>query len=272
MVEHHGGAAVGAGLDHQVAHGAAAVGAQGHGDRGLELRLGGDGHHVGAAGGLRVGPGHRRRPVAGHVGPALPPGADGVGDLLPGHADAQAHRVGPGRLEQRGQQRQGGELPLLGPGRRSGEVLHGVGGGSRGPRGARRGGRAPRAAAVGVRDVAVLAGGALPRRGGRLVAGHLRHGGGAVADGDLLRRPDGLAAGGRHVGEHHGAGLGGLLVLQRLVAHDLRAQPTAPSICSSMSRFSSRAYSIGSSRAMGSTKPRTIIAIASSSAMPRLIR
>ncbi len=49
-------------------------------------------------------------------------------------------------------------------------------------------------------------------------------------------------------------------------------QPTEPSICSSMSRLSSSAYSIGSSRAMGSTKPRTIIAIASSSDRPRLIR
>ncbi len=49
-------------------------------------------------------------------------------------------------------------------------------------------------------------------------------------------------------------------------------QPTAPSICSSMRRLSSRAYSIGSSLAIGSTKPRTIIAIASSSAMPRDIR
>src|SRR5215813_10311603 len=49
-------------------------------------------------------------------------------------------------------------------------------------------------------------------------------------------------------------------------------QPTAPSICSSMSRFSSSAYSIGSSRAIGSTKPRTMVAIASSSVMPRLIR
>ena len=48
--------------------------------------------------------------------------------------------------------------------------------------------------------------------------------------------------------------------------------PTAPSICSSISRLSSRAYSIGSSLAMGSTKPRTTIAIASSSVMPRLIR
>src|SRR5262249_56371773 len=34
-------------------------------------------------------------------------------------------------------------------------------------------------------------------------------------------------------------------------------QPTAPSICSSISRFSSSAYSIGSSRAIGSTHPRT---------------
>ena len=49
-------------------------------------------------------------------------------------------------------------------------------------------------------------------------------------------------------------------------------QPTAPSICSSMSRLSSRAYSIGSSLAIGSMKPRTIIAIASSCSMPRDIR
>ena len=49
-------------------------------------------------------------------------------------------------------------------------------------------------------------------------------------------------------------------------------QPTAPSICSSISLFSSSAYSIGSSRAIGSTKPRTIVAIASSSVRPRLIR
>ena len=51
-----------------------------------------------------------------------------------------------------------------------------------------------------------------------------------------------------------------------------RHQPTAPSICSSMSRLSSRAYSMGSSLAMGSTKPRTIMAIASSSSMPRDMR
>ena len=51
-----------------------------------------------------------------------------------------------------------------------------------------------------------------------------------------------------------------------------RHQPTAPSIWSAISRFSSSAYSIGSSRAIGSTKPRTMVAIASSSVMPRLIR
>jgi glutamine phosphoribosylpyrophosphate amidotransferase len=61
-----------------------------------------------------------------------------------------------------------------------------------------------------------------------------------------------------------GAGLERLLVGRR--------QPTAPSICSSISRFSSSAYSIGSSRAMGSTNPRTMVAAASSSVMPRLMR
>jgi len=49
-------------------------------------------------------------------------------------------------------------------------------------------------------------------------------------------------------------------------------QPTAPSICSSISRFSSSAYSMGSSRAIGSTNPRTMVAIASSSVRPRLMR
>ena len=58
--------------------------------------------------------------------------------------------------------------------------------------------------------------------------------------------------------------------LERLLED--RPQPTAPSICSSISRFSSSAYSIGSSRAMGSTKPRTMVAAASSSVMPRLMR
>ena len=48
--------------------------------------------------------------------------------------------------------------------------------------------------------------------------------------------------------------------------------PTEPSICNSISRLSSSAYSMGSSLAIGSTKPRTTIAIASSSVSPRLIR
>ena len=60
--------------------------------------------------------------------------------------------------------------------------------------------------------------------------------------------------------------------MRSIRARSGRRQPTAPSICSSIRRLSSRAYSIGSSRAIGSTKPRTIIAIASSSVMPRLIR
>src|SRR5690625_2320236 len=59
---------------------------------------------------------------------------------------------------------------------------------------------------------------------------------------------------------------------ERVVFSCGRHQPTAPSICSSISRFSSRAYSMGSSRAIGSTKPRTIIAIASASSIPRDIR
>lgn len=59
---------------------------------------------------------------------------------------------------------------------------------------------------------------------------------------------------------------------QRLDGLQAHGQPTAPSICSSISRLSSSAYSMGSSRAIGSTKPRTIIAIASSSDRPRLIR
>ncbi len=49
-------------------------------------------------------------------------------------------------------------------------------------------------------------------------------------------------------------------------------QPTEPSIWSSMSRFSSTAYSMGSSRVMGSMNPFTIIAVASTSVSPRLRR
>src|SRR4051794_18445031 len=48
--------------------------------------------------------------------------------------------------------------------------------------------------------------------------------------------------------------------------------PTEPSICSWISRFSSTAYSSGSSFVIGSTKPDTIIALASASESPRLIR
>ena len=79
--------------------------------------------------------------------------------------------------------------------------------------------------------------------------------------------PDLLAPGGhRVVGQVEGA--------HRVkVGGDIEAhQPTAPSICSSISRLSSRAYSIGSSFAIGSMKPRTIIAIASSCSMPRDMR
>ncbi len=48
--------------------------------------------------------------------------------------------------------------------------------------------------------------------------------------------------------------------------------PTEPSISIWMSRLSSTAYSIGSSRVNGSMKPNTIIDIASDSFKPRLIR
>jgi len=53
---------------------------------------------------------------------------------------------------------------------------------------------------------------------------------------------------------------------------DRGAHPTLPSISSSISRFSSTAYSSGSSFAIGSMKPRTMSAMASSSLIPRLIR
>src|SRR5437667_640298 len=51
-----------------------------------------------------------------------------------------------------------------------------------------------------------------------------------------------------------------------------RRHPTEPSICSWIRRFISTAYSIGSSFTIGSMKPETIIAAASSLPMPRLIR
>src|SRR5207253_5427303 len=49
-------------------------------------------------------------------------------------------------------------------------------------------------------------------------------------------------------------------------------QPTEPSIWSWISRFISTAYSSGSSFVIGSTKPLTIIALASASESPRDIR
>src|SRR3954466_76448 len=49
-------------------------------------------------------------------------------------------------------------------------------------------------------------------------------------------------------------------------------QPTEPSTCSWISRFISTAYSSGSSFVIGSTKPDTIIALASASVSPRDMR
>ena len=49
-------------------------------------------------------------------------------------------------------------------------------------------------------------------------------------------------------------------------------QPTVPSICNSIRRFISTAYSIGSSLTSGSMKPLTIIVAASASLRPRLVR
>ena len=49
-------------------------------------------------------------------------------------------------------------------------------------------------------------------------------------------------------------------------------QPTDPSICNSIRRFISTAYSIGSSFTSGSMKPLTIMVDASVSDRPRLIR
>jgi hypothetical protein len=48
--------------------------------------------------------------------------------------------------------------------------------------------------------------------------------------------------------------------------------PTVPSICNSIKRFISTAYSIGSSLTSGSMKPLTIIVAASASVSPRLAR
>jgi len=68
----------------------------------------------------------------------------------------------------------------------------------------------------------------------------------------------------------------GLLLVARRNSHEVDAlgldQPTEPSICNWMSRFISTAYSSGSSFVIGSTKPDTIMALASPSERPRLIR
>ncbi len=48
--------------------------------------------------------------------------------------------------------------------------------------------------------------------------------------------------------------------------------PTVPSIWSSMSRFISTAYSMGSSLTSGSMNPLTIMVLASASVSPRLVR
>src|SRR5207342_3737661 len=71
----------------------------------------------------------------------------------------------------------------------------------------------------------------------------------------LVRRPGSLA------GTRQPGGLG-----------RRRHQPTEPSIWSWISRFISTAYSSGSSLVMGSTKPLTIIALASASVSPRDMR
>ncbi len=110
--------------------------------------------------------------------------------------------------------------------------------------------------------------------------GEVRHveGGGrahAGRDGRLGRHRDRAGGGGAHrdvLGLSHGCRSARFPLRKGLDGDRGPAQPTAPSICSSISRLSSSAYSMGSSLAMGSTKPRTIIAIASNSLRPRLIR
>ena len=68
----------------------------------------------------------------------------------------------------------------------------------------------------------------------------------------------------------HGArlGNGGAAILSG-GARSPSAQPIEPTISSWIRRFSSTAYSIGSSLVTGSMKPLTIIAAASSSVNPR---
>ncbi|MPM62332.1 hypothetical protein SDC9_109198 [bioreactor metagenome] len=108
----------------------------------------------------------------------------------------------------------------------------------------------------------------VPGRSGVQVGGDLRQAGDALGRGHGTGgRRGGQAWGGSGIDGQRGHFLGSYGW-----GGGVRDQPTAPSICISIRRLSSRAYSIGSSLAIGSTKPRTIIAIASSSAMPRDIR
>ena len=72
--------------------------------------------------------------------------------------------------------------------------------------------------------------------------------------------------------EHHPVEDGPSMWSLRREPQDPVAQPTEPSICSSISRLHSTAYSIGSVRVIGSMKPFTIIPIAWDSVSPRLMR
>ena len=91
-----------------------------------------------------------------------------------------------------------------------------------------------------------------------------------------VERAHGMVHGGRHSGRNRvrvvGVGDRNLDFLDGCCVVGHRNQPTDPSIWSSTSLLSSSAYSIGSSRLIGSTKPRTIMPRASSSVSPRLIR
>ncbi len=91
----------------------------------------------------------------------------------------------------------------------------------------------------------------------------------------LRQRPGGAPRGAHPVG--FGIQVGQRLNVAR--AHSRKiwgclcgAHPTEPSICRSISRFNSTAYSIGNSFTNGSKKPLTIIAAALFSGSPRLIR
>ena len=69
-----------------------------------------------------------------------------------------------------------------------------------------------------------------------------------------------------------GARRAGLIGRERPPAPSSAAQPTEPSICSSIRRLHSTAYSMGSVRVTGSMKPLTTMPMACSSERPRLCR